>query len=153
MKRIILPMLFLVSLISCENDAKSSSETTSVVLANQSVTQCYWKQAGFESLELFSLIASDDVLAGSPNFVFEVLQMDQDYWEMLMVLTLVNHEDNFAVSRVTFDKTFKPTGEYLLNSNGGTEVMWCYNGYSCWKWFWTIVFDLWRIWWRISYPW
>jgi hypothetical protein len=27
------------------------------------------KQAGFESLELFSLIASDDVLAGSPNFV------------------------------------------------------------------------------------
>jgi hypothetical protein len=37
------------------------------------------KQAGFESLELFSLIASDDVLAGSPNFVFEVLQMDQDY--------------------------------------------------------------------------
>jgi hypothetical protein len=28
-------------------------------------------------------------------------------------LLLVNHEDNFAVSRVTFDKTFKPTkGEY-----------------------------------------
>jgi hypothetical protein len=36
------------------------------------------KQAGFESLELFSLIASDDVLAGSPIF-FWVLQMDQDY--------------------------------------------------------------------------
>jgi hypothetical protein len=80
MKRIILPMLFLVSLISCENDAKSSSETTSVVLANQSVTPVLLKkQAGFESLELFSLIASDDVLAGSPNFVLEVLQMDQDY--------------------------------------------------------------------------
>jgi hypothetical protein len=70
MKRIILPMLFLVSLISCENDAKSSDET-SVVLANQSVTPVLLKkQAGFESLELFSLIASDDVLAGSPNFVF-----------------------------------------------------------------------------------
>ncbi|MFE3871792.1 hypothetical protein ACFX5F_11225 [Flavobacterium sp. ZS1P70] len=38
MKRIILPMLFLASLISCEDDAKSSSETTSVVLANQSAT-------------------------------------------------------------------------------------------------------------------
>jgi hypothetical protein len=37
------------------------------------------KTSWFESLELFSLIASDDVLAGSPNFVFEVLQMDQDY--------------------------------------------------------------------------
>jgi hypothetical protein len=34
---------------------------------------------------------------------------------------LVNHEDNFAVSRITLDKTFKPTkGEYILNSDGGT---------------------------------
>jgi hypothetical protein len=54
-------MLFLVSLISCENDAKSSSETTGVVLADQSVTPVLLKkQAGFD-LELFSLIASDDV--------------------------------------------------------------------------------------------
>jgi hypothetical protein len=48
-----------------------------VVLANQSVTPVLLKnKRAFESLELFSLIASD-VLAGSPNF--EVLQMDQDY--------------------------------------------------------------------------
>jgi hypothetical protein len=68
-------MLFLVSLISCEND-KSSSETTMLFLAicDSSVIE---KQAGFENLELFS--ASDDVLAGSPNLFFEVLQMDQDY--------------------------------------------------------------------------
>ncbi|MCQ4021376.1 hypothetical protein FK520_27690, partial [Klebsiella pneumoniae] len=33
---------------------------------------------------------------------------------------LVNHEDNFAVSRITLDKTFKPVkGEYILNSDGG----------------------------------
>ena len=124
MKRIILPMLFLASLISCENDAKSSSETTSAVLANQSATPVLLKkQAGFENLELFSLIASDDVLAGSPNFVFggsadgSGLLKNADG----TFTFLVNHEDNFAVSRVTFDKTFKPTkGEYLLNSNGGT---------------------------------
>ena len=124
MKRIILPMLFLVSLISCENDAKSSNETTSVVLVNQSATPVLLKkQAGFESLELFSLVGSDDVLAGSPNFVFggsadgSGLLKNADG----TFTFLVNHEDNFAVSRVTFDKTFKPTkGEYLLNSNGGT---------------------------------
>ena len=33
---------------------------------------------------------------------------------------VVNHEDNFSVSRVTLDKTFKPvSGEYILNSDGG----------------------------------
>jgi hypothetical protein len=36
-------------------------------------------------------------------------------------LLLVNHEDNFAVSRVTFDKHSNlQRREYLLNSNGGT---------------------------------
>ncbi|MFV5684472.1 hypothetical protein ACM55I_03410 [Flavobacterium sp. GB2R13] len=124
MKRIILPMLFLASLISCENDAKSSKETTDVVLANQSVTPVLLKkQAGFESLELFSLITSDDVLAGSPNYVFGgsadgsgLLKNSDGTFTFL-----VNQEDNFSVSRITLDKTFKPTkGEYLLNSNGGT---------------------------------
>jgi len=124
MKRIILPMLFLASLISCENDAKSSNETTAVVLANQSVTPVLLKkQAGFESLELFSLITSDDVLADSPNYVFGgsadgsgLLKNEDGTFTFL-----VNQEDNFSVSRITLDKTFKPTkGEYLLNSNGGT---------------------------------
>jgi hypothetical protein len=124
MKRIILPVLFLVSLVSCENDTKSSNETTSVVLANHSKTPVLLKkQAGFENLELFSLITSDDVLAGSPNFVFggsadgSGLLKNADG----TFTFLVNHEDNFAVSRITLDKTFKPVnGEYLLNSNGGT---------------------------------
>jgi hypothetical protein len=49
MKRIILPMLFLVSLISCENDAKSSSETTSVVLESICDSSVIEKKAGFET--------------------------------------------------------------------------------------------------------
>jgi len=33
---------------------------------------------------------------------------------------IVNHEDNYAVSRVLLDETFKPiSGEYILNSDGG----------------------------------
>ncbi|RTY93439.1 hypothetical protein [Flavobacterium sp. GT3R68] len=124
MKRIILPLFFLASLISCENDSKSATETTEVVLASHSVTPVLLKkQSGFENLNLFSLIASDDVLTGSPAFVFGgsadgsgLLKNTDGTFTFL-----VNHEDNFSVSRITLDKTFKPTkGEYLLNSNGGT---------------------------------
>jgi len=123
MKKLILPLLCLVSLISCENDS-NDAKPTSVVLANQSVTPVLLtKKAGFENVELFSLISSDDVLSGSPKFVFGgsadgsgLLRNEDGTFTFL-----VNHEDNFAVSRVTLDKTFKPLkGEYLLNSNGGT---------------------------------
>lgn len=123
MKRIILPMLFLATLISCEDVARSSSKSD-VVLEDQSVTPVLLKkQAGFEDLEMYSLLTSDDVLPESPSFVFGgsadgaglLKNVDGTF------TFLVNNEDNFAVSRITLDKTFKPVkGEYLLNSNGGT---------------------------------
>ncbi|SNB19464.1 conserved hypothetical protein [Flavobacterium psychrophilum] len=127
MKKIILPLFVFVSLVSCNKDSESISASTpveGVVLANHSVTPTLLKkQAGFENLQLFSLIGSDDVLAGSPNFVFggsadgSGLLRNADG----TFTFLVNHEDNFSVSRITLDKSFKPTkGEYLLNSNGGT---------------------------------
>lgn len=123
MKKIVLPMLFLATLISCESNEKSG-KNTDVVLPNESVTPVLLKkQAGFENLELFSLLTSDDVLAQSPSFVFggsadgSGLLKNADG----TFTFLVNNEDNFAVSRITLDKTFKPVkGEYLLNSNGGT---------------------------------
>lgn len=119
MKKIILGLLLSTAFFSCEND-KSGSE---VVLADQSETPVLVKKKeGFENLELFSLITSDDVLSQTPNFVFggsadgSGLLKNADG----TFTFLVNHEDNFAVSRVTLDKTFKPVaGEYLLNSNGG----------------------------------
>ncbi len=125
MKKIILPLLSIVILASCNND--KSDETTpvnEVVLLNQSVTPVLLKkQAGFEKLELFSLISSDDVLPASPNYVFggsadgSGLLKNADG----TFTFLVNQEDNFSVSRITLDKTFKPVkGEYLLNSKGGT---------------------------------
>ena len=122
MKKIILPLILLTSLLSCNNDTTATK--TDVVLASQSVTPVLLKkQAGFENLELFSLITSDDVLPASPNFVFggsadgSGLLKNADG----TFTFLVNNEDNFSVSRITLDKTFKPVkGEYLLNSNGGT---------------------------------
>jgi hypothetical protein len=127
MKKTILPLLFFATLISCDNNDKSDTNTgakTDVVLSNQSVTPVLLKkQAGFENLELFSLLTSDDVLSESPGYVFGgsadgsgLLKNSDGTFTFL-----VNNEDNFAVSRITLDKTFKPVkGEYLLNSNGGT---------------------------------
>jgi hypothetical protein len=125
MKKIILSMLAIALLVSCNDDKKEENPINATVLAtNQSKTPVLLKkQTGFEKLELFSLITSDDVLAGSPNFVFGgsadgsgLLKNEDGTFTFL-----VNHEDNFSVSRITLDKTFKPVkGEYLLNSKGGT---------------------------------
>ncbi len=98
-------------------------DNSGVVLQNHSATPAFLKKkSGFENLELFSLIGSDDVLPQSPGFVFGgsadgsgLLKNADGTFSML-----INHEDNFAVSRITLDRTFKPVkGEYILNSDGG----------------------------------
>ncbi|WP_306354267.1 hypothetical protein [Flavobacterium sp. '19STA2R22 D10 B1'] len=126
MKKIILPLALLTTLISCDKDSNSETTTPSdqIAFANHSTTPVLVKKkSGFESLDIFALIGSDDVLPQTPNFVFGgsadgsgLLKNSDGTFTFL-----VNHEDNFAVSRVTLDKTFKPVkGEYLLNSSGGT---------------------------------
>ncbi|QHV97754.1 hypothetical protein [Spirosoma endbachense] len=116
-------LLVLFALAACNNEENPSITTSEVVLKNQSVTPVLAKkQAGFESLEIFSLISSDDKLDQSPGYIFGgsadgtgILKNTDGTYMML-----VNNEDNFAVSRLTLDKTFKPVkGEYLLNSDGG----------------------------------
>lgn len=96
--------------------------TTNVELQNHSVTPALVrKQTGFENLDIYSLISSDDKLGQSPSYVFGgsadgagLLKNNDGTFTLL-----VNNEDNFAVSRLTLDKTFKPVkGEYLLNSDG-----------------------------------
>ena len=124
MKRIILPLIMLGSLLtSCNNDSKDEAETTSVVLKDQSVTPSLIKaQTGFESLKIYSLFSSDDVFADSPKFVFGgsadgsgLLKNTDGTFTFL-----VNNEDNFAVSRITLDKTFKPVkGDYIVDGVGG----------------------------------
>lgn len=98
--------------------------TTDVVLKNHSTTPSLIQMKDeFKNVESFSLISSMDVLEGSPNFVFGgsadgsgLLQNSDGTFSMV-----VNHEDNFSVSRITLDKTFKPIkGEYILNSDGST---------------------------------
>lgn len=101
----------------------AGADASAVVLANHSTTTTFIKKfPGFESIETYSLIGSADYLPESPSFVFGgsadgsgLLRNTDGTFTML-----VNHEDNFSVSRITLDKTFRPVkGEYLLNSNGG----------------------------------
>jgi hypothetical protein len=123
-KSLVWAMTLTISLIACKTDdnGETPQELSLVELKNHSVTPAFVKKlSGFESLEVFSLIGSDDVLPQSTDFVFggsadgAGLIKTTDGFMML-----VNHEDNFAVSRITFDNTFKPIkGEYLMNSTGG----------------------------------
>lgn len=108
-------------LAACEEGTTDPRATTEVVLANHSATPALVKglPAGVTA---YSLIGSDDALSGSAGFVFGGsadgmgLLKNADGSFSLMV----NHEDNFSVSRVTLDRTFKPTaGQYILTSDAG----------------------------------
>ena len=89
---------------------------------NKSVTPPLVKKLpGFEYLKISSIISSDDTLDASPNYRFggsadgAGLLKDGNYFKLI-----VNHEDNFSVSRITLDKELTPLkGEYILNSDGG----------------------------------
>ncbi|MDJ1484310.1 hypothetical protein QNI16_27685 [Cytophagaceae bacterium YF14B1] len=112
-----------VAFSGCDNDNGGNNPAT-VQLKNHSNTPAFvTKKAGFEGMEIFSLISSDDTLEESPNYIFGGtadglgLLKSQDGKGFVM---MVNNEDNFAVSRITLDQTFKPVkGEYVLNSDGG----------------------------------
>ncbi|MGH7718726.1 MAG: hypothetical protein ACREON_07780 [Gemmatimonadaceae bacterium] len=106
---------------SCDDDDPAGPGRADVVLQSHSATPAFVK--GLSSgAQAYTLISSDDVLSGSPAFVFGGsadgmgLLSEPDGTFTL----LVNHEDNFSVSRIRLDDTFKPaSGEYVLNSTGG----------------------------------
>lgn len=131
-KKLLLPSTALFSLLilaGCEDHRMADSPD--IVVQNRSVTPVLAKflpgatngRIGATGLSMYSLLSSDDVLEQSPNYVFGgsadgagIFQNPDGNYTIL-----VNNEDNFAVSRITLDKSFKPVkGEYVLNSDGGT---------------------------------
>ncbi|WP_253472680.1 hypothetical protein [Flavobacterium sp. HSC-61S13] len=95
-----------------------------VVLQNHSITPAFvFAMPGFSNLEIFSLISSEDKLKDSPDFVFAGQPdgagfMKDPSGEGFMMIT--NHEITQSVSRVYFDKSFKPVrGEYIVDGIGG----------------------------------
>jgi hypothetical protein len=114
-----------VLLAACGDDSDGGISTPGsiqpVALRNQSVTPALVKSL-VPGVEIFSLVSSDDQLAGSPTFRFGgsadgagfIRNGDGTF------TLLTNHEDNFAVSRVRFDKDLTPTvGDYVVNSTAG----------------------------------
>ncbi|TDE15657.1 hypothetical protein [Dyadobacter psychrotolerans] len=93
-------------------------------LVNRSVNPSLLKSMpGFESLQITTLISSDDKLAESPDFVYGA-QPDGGAFvrnpngEGFVMIN--NHEILFSVSRVYLDKDLKPVkGEYIVDAEGG----------------------------------
>lgn len=123
---------------SCSKSLKATSEEEAVTdnaektnalaalkksgLQNYSVTPALIKKLpGFEDVNIYSLISSDDEFtgfrfAGSADGAGLVKNPDGDGYIMM-----VNNEDNYSVARLFLDKNLKPLrGEYALNSDGGT---------------------------------
>ena len=110
-------------LTSCDRDDDGNGQTTGIQFKNHSATPALVKKlSGFENLNVYTLVGSDDVLEQSPNFIYGgsadgagLLKNGDGTYSLL-----TNHEDNFSVSRLTLDKNLKPLkGEYILNSTGG----------------------------------
>lgn len=125
MKKLILPFCLVATMFSCSDDAKKEViEDSQVVLKNYSVNDALMKALpGFESLEITTLISSDDKLSESPNFVFGA---QPDGASLIKnpagkgYILINNHEITQSVSRVYLDETFKPTkGEYIVDAAGG----------------------------------
>lgn len=104
-----------------DGDAGAGPEAARARLANHSATPALVKGLP-TGVQAYSLIGSDDRLAASPNFVFGgsadgaglLRNADGTY------TILLNHEDNFAVSRITLDETFRPVrADYVVSSAQG----------------------------------
>lgn len=112
-----------LGLAGCDDDGSdvAGQQPTPVALQNRSVTPSLIRSL-VPGVEIFSMISSDDVLPQTPGFVFggsaDGAALIRNADSTFTMLT--NHEDNFAVSRVTLDAMFRPIrDEYVVNSTSG----------------------------------
>jgi len=104
------------------NFKKDDNNGDHLVFADRSETPALVKNV-MAGVGVYTLLSSDDKLAKSPDFVFGGSTDGAGLWRNPddTYTLLVNNEDNFAVSRLTLDKHFRPvSGEYVVNSDNGT---------------------------------
>ncbi|WP_445711854.1 alkaline phosphatase PhoX [Flavobacterium sp.] len=125
-------LLFTMSamVISCNQDDDSSTTTEEqVTLKNHSSTPVFLnKKAGFENLEIYSLLSSEDQLLQSPNFVYGSMADGMGLMKNNDgTFSLINNiEADYSIARISFDKTFKPVkGEYILNAAATASTAQC----------------------------
>jgi hypothetical protein len=117
---LILTSFLIMALIGCSEETTDNTKNE-VVIKQYSSTPTFLKNL-MPGIQAFTLLSSDDVLPQSPGFIFGgsadgsgLLKNSDGTFTFL-----VNHEDNFSISRITLDKTFKPVkGEYVINSDLG----------------------------------
>lgn len=126
--------LLTLSFYSCDdNDDNTNNNnnvpTSAIVLDNHSRTPNFLNLATeFSGAEIYSLLSSEDVLEGSPNFVYGSMA---DGCGLLKntdgTYTLINNiEADYSIARITLDETFKPIkGEYIVNSDATANTAQC----------------------------
>jgi hypothetical protein len=119
----ILGLTLISTLLSCNSEESSVAENTNPIeLKNHSTTPVFVKtMPGFSTLNTYALFSSEDTFTETPGFVFGGSADGSGLFKNNdgSFTFLVNNEDNFAVSKIKFNKNFKPVGgEYVLNSNG-----------------------------------
>ncbi|POR24796.1 hypothetical protein BWK58_07595 [Flavobacterium columnare] len=131
LKNMMFTSFVMATLAACNKNENTTDElpveNTTIEFKNHSLTPALIKtMPEFSTIQTYSLFSSEDRFTNSPDFTFGgtadgsglIKNIDGTF------TFLVNNEDNFSVSKITFDKTFKPiTGEYVLNSKGsGTRL-------------------------------
>ncbi|MEL0456796.1 phosphatase [Flavobacteriaceae bacterium SZ-1-7] len=136
-KSILFSFFAMAALSSCDvkdffepgNDHGNHHDDNKVILENQSVTPNLLDlKPGFKNLKITTLLSSEDVLPGSPDFVYGsmadgaglIKNNDGSY-------TLINNiEADYSIARITLDETFKPvSGEYILNAEATARTAQC----------------------------
>ena len=113
-----------VDSVSAGRNNGSSTNNPAISFSNKSVTPAFVKMMpGFEKVQIYTLISSDDVLPEAPNFVFGA---QPDGSGLLKTPTgdgyifVTNHEILRSVSRTYLDNTFTPKkAEYIVDAEGG----------------------------------
>ncbi|AWW30644.1 phosphatase [Echinicola strongylocentroti] len=119
-------------LAGCGDDKEGGVPTTpssDVELANHSSSPVFLKlKSGFEDVEVYNLLSSEDQLENTPDFVYGSMAdgaglMKNDDG----TFTLLNNiEADYSVARISFDETFKPVGgEYILNAEATASTAQC----------------------------
>ena len=128
--KVLFILLFCVAIVSCnKNDDETTTEVNPVSFANHSKTPVFMsKKAGFENLEIYSMLSSEDKLSETPNFVYGSMADGMGLMKNSDgTFTLINNiEADFSIARVIFDKTFKPVkGDYILNATATASTAQC----------------------------
>ena len=116
-------------IVSCNKDDVPNAESVSIELTDHSQTPNFLlKGSQFPNLEIYSILSSEDKLEESPDFVYGSMADGAGLLKNTDgTFTLINNiEADYAIARITLDKTFKPVkGEYIVNSDATANTAQC----------------------------